>query len=428
MHSRSSRRARAAVGGAVALVLALTGCTSSEPDFSYTPPKQVDASLPEDVAGQLEQAVQQAMVATGASGAIVGVWVPWSGQWVEGLGTQAAGDDTKVSTDMSFRVADVTRMMTCDVLYGMADEGRIKLDAPVPKYVSGVADLSDITLLDLCNGTSGVGSSEAAATPYWLNTPERVWAPLQLASFGLGQQRGPAHTAYRDSDAGYLMLGLALERASGKSASELIEQYVTRPLGLDSTSLPGPKAAVPSPAPALKGAYLPAIEGGYDCAAPIDITKSSSSIGFTDSGAVSTIADLGRYTQAEARQALRDENAKPARYGSPLPTSPKAPAWYQAAGGAYLVGSMIGQHGSVPGYSTAAYSDPATGFTVAVTLNNSTLGGSPAAFLAWELAAIASKAPAAEGQTAPEFGLPFTAEQYSQAIADAAICKAPAGE
>src|SRR5690606_6846095 len=129
------------------------------------------------------------------------VWVPWSGQWVEGLGTQAAGDDTKVSTDMSFRVADVTRMMTCDVLYGMADGGRIKLDAPVPKYVSGVGDLSDSTLLDLCNGTSGVGASEAAATPYWLNTPERVWAPLQLASFGLGQQRGPAHTAYRDSDA-----------------------------------------------------------------------------------------------------------------------------------------------------------------------------------------------------------------------------------
>src|SRR5690606_34057471 len=204
---------------------------------------------------------------------------------------------------------------------------RSKLDAPVPKYVSGLADLSDITLLDLCNGTSGVGSSEAAAKQYWLNTPEREWAPLQLASFGLGVQRGPAHTTYRDSDAGYLMLGLALERISGESASQLISRYVTTPLELDSTSLPSPAASAPKPGPALKGAYLPAVEGGYDCTAPIDITKSSSSIGFTDSGAVSTITDLGRYTQAEARQALREKNATPARFDSPLPASSKAPAW-----------------------------------------------------------------------------------------------------
>ena len=92
-----------------------------------------------------------------------------------------------------------------------------------------------------------------------------------------------------------------------------------------------------------------------------------------------------------------------------------------------MVGSLIGQQGWTPGYVTAAYADPATGFTVAVSLNNSTTGGNIIGNLAWELAAIASKAPAAEGQTAPEFGLPFTAEQYHQAITDAAIpCVAPA--
>lgn len=426
MHLRSSRRVRAAVGGALALALALTGCTGSEPEFSYTPPKQVDAKLPDDVTGQLQAAVEKAIVASGSSGAIVGVWVPWSGEWVAGLGTQGK-DGAKVTADMSFRVADVTRLMTCDVLYGMADDGRVELDTPVTKYVSGVADLTDITLLDLCNGTSGIGSSEGAVTQYWLNTPGREWAPLQLASFGLGSSRGPAHTAYRDSDAGYLMLGLALERASGRSAADLIAKYVTGPLELESTSLPPRESAAPTPSPALKGTFLPAAKGGgFDCAAPVDITESSSSIGFTDSGVVSTISDLGRYAQAEARQALREKNAEPARFGTPLPVTAKSPSWYQATGGAYLVGSLVGQHGWVPGYATAAYSDPATGFTVAVTLNGSSAGGSTAAYLAWQLAAIASKAPAAEGQTAPEFGLPFTAEQYAQSIADAAICSAPA--
>jgi len=423
MHLLSPRRWRAAVAGAAALALVLTGC-SGEESFSYTPPEQVDAALADDTVAQLQAAVENAMVATGSTGAIVGVWVPWSGTWVTGLGTQSVEDQTAISPDMTFRVADVTRMMTCDVLYGLVDDGVVELDASVPEYVSGVAQMEDITLLDLCNGTSGAGSSEAAVKPMWLNTPEREWPALELASFGLGQTPVAPHTTYRDSDAGYLLLGLALERASGKSASQLIAEYVTNPLDLAGTSLPAPKAAAPGEV-SLSGTLLPPIDGGFDCAARSEITVLSSSTGFTDSGVVSTIDDLGRYAQATARQGLREEGAEPGRFSAPLPAYNGAPSWYQATGGAFVVGPLIGQHGWTPGYATAAYSDPTTGFTVAVVLNNSTAGGSFAAYLAWELAAIASKAPAAGGETAPEFGLPFTAEQYHQAIVDGAICATP---
>ncbi|MCS3844312.1 serine hydrolase [Microbacterium sp. AK031] len=423
MHHLSSRRWRAAAAGAAALALVLTGC-AAEDSFSYTPPEQVDAALPDETTAQLQAAVENAMVTTGATGAIVGVWVPWSGTWVTGLGTQSVEDQSEITTDMTFRIADVTRMMTCDVLYGLVDDDVVELDASVPEYVSGVAHLEDITLLDLCNGTSGIGSSEATVKGMWFNTPERVWPALELASFGLGQDPVTPHTTYRDSDAGYLLLGLALERAAGKSASELIAEYVTTPLELADTSLPGPKAAAPGDI-ALSGTYLPTIEGGVDCAARSEITVMSASTGFTDSGVVSTIDDLGRYVQAIARQGLRDEGAKPGRFSTPLPAYGGAPSWYQATGGAFLVGPLVGQHGWTPGYATAAYSDPTTGFTVAVVLNNSTAGSSPAAYLAWELAAIASKVPPAAGETAPEFGLPFTAEQYHQAITDNAICATP---
>lgn len=427
MQLLSSRRWRAAAASAALLGLVLTGC-SSEGSFSYTPPAQADGALPDDTVAAMQAAVDDTLAASGASGAIVGVWVPWSGSWVTATGTQNKAEGGELSTDMSFRIADVTRLMTCDVLYALADEGTVELDAKVPEYVSGVADMSDITLLDLCNGTSGAGSSEATVRNAWLNTPDRVWAPLELAGYGLGRDRVAPHTTYRDSDAGYLLLGLALERASGMTARELIAEYVTEPLGLSNTSLPPVAAAPPSEGPVLNGHFINVAEGGYACAAPVDITALSSSSGFTDSGVVSTIEDLGRYVQAEAKQVLRTKE-EPARFGSPLPATDTAPAWFQATGGAYLVGSMIGQHGWTPGYATAAYSDPATGFTVAVVLNDSTVGALFAQQLSWELAAIASKAPAASGQTAPEFGLPFTAEQYHQATADAALtCVEPAGE
>lgn len=427
MHVFPSRRWRAAAVGAAALALVLTGCSAAEETFSYTPPEQVDQALPDDTAAQLQAAVENAIAKTGSTGAIVGVWVPWSGTWVAAMGTQSVEDQTAVTTDMTFRIADSTRLMTCDVLYGLADDDVVELDAPVPEYVSGVAQLADITLLDLCNGTSGAGSSEPTVASMWQNTPDRVWAPLELASFGLGQTPVTAHTTYRDSDAGYLLLGLALERASGKSASELIAEYVTSPLDLANTSLPSTAAATPGEN-ALSGNYLNPIEGGYDCSAPVDITTLSSSTGYTDSGVVSTIDDLGRYMQAMAREGLRDEDVESDRFANPLPTAAGAPSWYQATGGAFLVGSMIGQHGWTPGYASSAYSDPETGFTVAVVLNNSSAGSAPAAYLAWELAAIASKAPAASGQTAPDFGLPFTAEQYHDTISNLTTCATPPAE
>ncbi|MCT1394838.1 beta-lactamase family protein [Microbacterium sp. p3-SID338] len=424
MQLLSSRRWRAAAATAAVLGLVLTGC-SSEDTFSYTPPEQAEATLPDETVAALQGAVDNAIAASGASGAIVGIWVPWSGTWVAATGTQSKADGGELSTDMSFRIGDVTRLMTCDVLYALVDEGTVELDATVPEYVSGVADMEDVTLLDLCNGTSGAGSSEDTAKGAWQNTPERVWAPLELAGYGLGRDRLAPHTTFRDSDAGYLLLGLALERASGMSARQLIEEYVAEPLELAETALPTPAAAPPADGPVLAGHYMNPVEGGFDCAAPVDITTLSSSTGFTDSGVVSTITDLGRYIQAEARQALRTKD-EPNRFATPLPVE-GAPSWYQATGGAYLAGSMIGQHGWTPGYATAAYSDPTTGFAVAVVLNDSTAGALFAQQLSWELAAIASKAPAASGATAPEFGLPFTAEQYHAATAEAALpCIPPA--
>ncbi|MGV2482468.1 UNVERIFIED_CONTAM: serine hydrolase, partial [Salmonella enterica subsp. enterica serovar Weltevreden] len=76
----------------------------------------------------------------------------------------------------------------------------------------------------------------------------------------------------------------------------------------------GPAAAKPGTGASLDGHYLNAVEGGFDCAAPVDITTLSSSTGCTDAGVVSTLTDLGRYAQAEAQQALRTKD-KPDRFG-----------------------------------------------------------------------------------------------------------------
>lgn len=426
MRARPRRhRAVAVISGALALVLALAGC-AEDAHVQIDAPTQVEAALPDATVQQLQAAVTAAMTATGSSGAIVGVWAPWSGTWVAGLGTQTPGGSDPVPVDASFRAAAVTRAMTCDALFRVAAEGTLGLDDSVTDWVAGVPDLSTVTLRQLCDSTSGLGSYTSVLQGQWLGNPTRVWNPRELASFGLGQPRSAEPGAtWRESDAGYILLGLALERATGKSAAQVLEDYVFDPLDLDATALPGGTAAKPSTTDvALEGYYsLRDANGAVNCAAPLDITMLSASTGFTDSGVVTDIADLGRYAQALAAGALLPSDAD--RLATARAPFDGAPSWYTTGGGVYRAGSLVGQYGAVPGYMTAAFADPASGMTVAVVLNNSAAGAGVIAALAWQLAAIVSKAPAAAGEVAPAAGLPWTPDQFGGQVAGAAICSAP---
>lgn len=418
------RSAAIAIAGASALAAVLTGC-SPQSSVPIEVPAQVEADLPDDTVAQLQDAVTSAMAATGSTGAIVGVWAPWSGSWVSGLGTQGPGG-SEVTSDMAFRAADVTRAMTCDVLYQVAGDGTVSLDDSVTTWVTGLPGYDDITLRQLCDGTSGLGSYAGVLQASWFRNPARTWNSRELMAYGIASPRtNDPGTAFADSDTGYIIAGLALERATGRPVSELIAERVADPLDLTATSLPGAAAAPPSSGPSLDGFWSqPNAEGVWNCTDPQDVTVASASFGGTDSGAVTTIGDLGRYAQALAAQTLVPEEID--RFAAPMPVGPEEPTWFTATGGAYQAGSLIGQFGAAPGYITGAFADPATGMSVAVVLNNSGATSRVGAWLAWELAAIASKAPAAEGQTAPEAGLPWTAQQQRDAINANAIC-APAG-
>lgn len=407
--------AAAMLAAVAALGIALTGCGAQVVDVDL--PEQAEGALPGDVVEQIEAATTKAMRASGASGALVGVWAPWSGSYVEGLGTTGHDSDTPVTTDMSFRIGDVTRAMTCDILYALDDEGVVSVDDPITNHVQSVANLDDVTLQQLCDSSSGLGNSEGTVLRNWLASPGRDWHPRELAAHGIVVDNGERGAAYRESDAGYLLLGQALTNATGQSARSLIDEHVAVPYALERTWLPGARANVPGE-PYLPGYRSDPTDIEAGCVAPTDVSEASSSLGGLDSGVVSTIDELGRYGQILAARSAQDESG---RYDRPLPVNPSAASWFQYGGGAFLAGSMIGQQGGTLGYATSVWADPATGLTVAVVLNNSR-DATFAGYLGRQLASVASRAPAASGFTQPEIGLPWTAERYDGLIADRAIC------
>lgn len=406
-----------------ALTVAVLGLTACAPGASVErePIAQVEGDLPGDMQERLQAAVETAMAATGSTGAIVEVRAPWSGVWTKALGTTTP-EGPAVTTDMKFRIGPVTRTMTCDVLYGMADRGIVSLDDALGDWLSGFPSLAEVTLGELCDSSSGLSTYANEVASRWYANPTRTWSAKELVAYGVAKGLdGEPGAAYKDSDTGYLLLALALERASHQTAAELFEEYVFAPLEMDGSSLPQTTRGSDG---WLNGLRSGTTKGATNCAAPTDLTSMSPTTGFTAGGAVSDIDELSDYIQAVALGVRSYDTEE--RFADPLPISGSAPSWFTAKGGAFQAGSLVGNSGSVPGYLTAAYADTETGLSVAVVLNNSRASGTVARQLAWQLAAVASKAPAASGETAPEAGgLPWEAATFGEAIVDSAICPLP---
>lgn len=408
-------RRAAGIFAAAGLAITLAACAPSAVDEVELPP-QVDSALADDTQTQLVAAVERAMAGTGSTAAIAGVWAPWAGTWVSGFG--ANPDGSAVSADATFKAGPVTRAMTCDVLAGLAADGVVGIDDTLSTWLDGIPWGESVTLGQLCDGTSGVGSYQPQLQARWEAVPTRQWNPRELISYGLGAP-GTTPGVYTGADTGYVLLGLALERASGSGAADLFEQYVFEPLGMTDSSLRS--GSVDLGLHGTQSVLTP--EGAVDCATATDLTSFSLSAGFTSGGVVTDADDLGRYARALATGLRSYDDA--ARFEAPVPVAEGAPTWYTVDGGTYQAGSLIGQFGAVPGYQTVAFADRASGLTVVAVLNNSRASADAVRVLGWQLAAIASKAPAADGQTAPDAGLPWTAEQMDADLASVAICPLP---
>lgn len=414
------RRVRPLIAAAAIVVVALvlTGCTPSAPDKTTWAEAQ-HGSLPAGEASQLTTAVSSAITLDGATGAVVGVWAPWAGSWTAGVGTTALRGNHPMTANDSFRIGSVTKTMSCEVLLGLVKAHKVRLADPVSKYLPQMVGIGGVTLQQLCQNTSGLSDYQNLLNSSFVSNPTRPWDQLELVENALGlTQTTPGRFNY--SNGGFVLLGMALQQATGESWAQLYSSYVTGPLGAQDTTLPS-DTSLPSPAPA---GYADPVSttGQLQCTGRTDVTQLSSSMGPTSVGVVSNLTDTASIVHAVADgQLVGGALAKTQQTGVAIGHG--APSWAKYGLGVELLGPLVGHAGSIPGFATAAYSDPASGFTVVVSLNNSNGGANVARMLALQLAAIAWHSPPAAGKKAPSAALPWNPGQAGTALKVVAPCQ-----
>lgn len=418
---RPKRLRRAALVVTAALsALVLAACTSVSAGSGL--PDQQPGGLGADVEKRLDTALTDAMTKAGASAGIAGVWAPWAGSWTAASGTTTLKGATPVTAGMTFRAGQLTMPMSCTVLLSLVDDGVVKLDDPVSQWLPGLVGVTGVTLRELCQNTSGIGDYTGQLRSRILNNPARSWPPLELASDGIATARtGNPGEKYTPSQTNGILLGMALQNATGTSWQQLYKQRIFDPLGMDATVLPDAATLTPPGRHPVGYAAAPDASGTTVCNPMRDVTRLSPTVGWTAAGVVSNLDDLRAFSQALATGSLLSSASADAQ----AQAVPAGASWQRYGLGMQLVGPLRGAAGDTPGYLSAMYTDPNSGLTIVVALNNSTAGAGFAQALAERLASIASKVPADRAGAKVVGALPWSEQQAVDAMTKAAACPLP---
>ena len=141
-----------------------------------------------------------------------------------------ANADFKIPNTVNTRIgiASITKPMTAVVLLRLVEEGKVRLDDPLSKYIPDFPSGEKITIEMIYRHRSGilhrVMPPEMETVPY---TSEQMVEKVKEAklAFVPGEKR-----LY--SSGGYAVLARVLEIASGKSYAQLLKQYVFDPAGM----------------------------------------------------------------------------------------------------------------------------------------------------------------------------------------------------
>jgi CubicO group peptidase (beta-lactamase class C family) len=168
--------------------------------------------------------------------------------------TQAAGESMTgipATPAMHFRNGAVAISYVSTLLLTLVDQKKLSLDDKLSRWLPDVAHADQVTLGQLAQMTSGypdyvLGNPEFSAAIY--ANPFRAWTVQDLLNYAVNKPLlYPPGTNWNYAHTNYLLLGLALEKATGQGMSKLLRDNVLRPLGLANT-VASLSAEIPAPA------------------------------------------------------------------------------------------------------------------------------------------------------------------------------------
>jgi D-alanyl-D-alanine carboxypeptidase len=339
-------------------VVALVGCSTGD-------------SATNNADRDLDQALQELVDAPSGPPGVIAVVQRGSTPEVHVAGVADVTTGRRPTGDDYMRIASVAKAFSGATALSLVEKGTMSLDDTVgSRLPDAPAATKPVTLGQLLHHTSGVKdfiktSAFGDTVPKSLDTPP---APRALLDFIEDEPLVfPPGSRYEYSNSDNILVGLMVEAATGMSYADALAAQVTKPLGLDHTSLP---VGTDIPEPTFRG---------YDVAPPDppedDTNLLAAGWAWASGGIVSTPKDLNTFIRGYVGKKLfgdkvADEQRQFIVAGG---SEPRGPGDNSAALALFRYdtpcGTVYGHTGNTPGYTQFAAASPDGRRSVTVAIN-----------------------------------------------------------
>jgi D-alanyl-D-alanine carboxypeptidase len=360
-------------------------------------PAQVFAQLSDaELTRRVDAAIAQVVARSEAAG--ISVAVARGDRIVvdRGAGMANVARNEAADANTIFRIGSVTKQFTAAAIMKLVEQGKLGLDDPLAKYLPDFdTGGRTVTIRQLLNHASGIPNytAQRAFGGDFAIRPDLTRADILNLVKGVPFDFEPG-AGWRYSNTGYYLLGLVIEKVSGRPYPEFLRQELLAPLKLAHTLYDG-------------GTLVPHSATGYTVD-PLTRTRTPARAlnmiaPFSAGSLASTAGDLlhwqialtnGRAVSAASFQQMIGSTAKTGR----------GDALY---GFGLVVDTMIGQrhiwhNGGIDGFNSVVSWFPDLGLRTAVISNSEALPSE--AVEAMVIQALTSRDPLPPPRTTPQAG------------------------
>lgn len=277
-------------------------------EFAQAGDLKAENALPEDLTAQLDAFLQSQVFTEGgnpalaAPGLVLLVETP-EGRYLNAVGVADLETGTPMMVSDKLEIGSNTKSMTIVLLMQLVEEGLVSLDDPLSKWLPEQAAIlpngDQITIRQMAQHTAGLwdyGDEIIGGGVSDTSKLEAGYTPAELVQYAVDKGTPyfkPGETGqWKYSNTGYILLGMILEKVTGKSLGDLYQSRIFNPLGLESAVL---IEGVPQEGEITTHGYWWTENGDM-----VDTTNWNGSQGWAAGAVAMTAEDLATYAKALA--------------------------------------------------------------------------------------------------------------------------------
>jgi D-alanyl-D-alanine carboxypeptidase len=223
------------LGLAAALALAVPASAQPVPGHVFTP----------DMSSRIDRVAQAEVTGERTPGIAIGVVEDGRLVYSRGFGYANVARHARVDASTQFNIGAVSAQFTTAAVLLLVQDGKIKLDDRITKYVPELSIAGNVTVAELLQQTSGL-PDYTKAPGIDPDQTHQVKINDLLAAVNKMQLSATPGTTYAANDFNFIVAGLIVERVSAVTLSDFLQQRIFLPLVMNQTLYAGDTGISPS--------------------------------------------------------------------------------------------------------------------------------------------------------------------------------------